>query len=484
MQTSAGGRMAEGDVYNPGMRISIAPLLAALAVASAATAQTPTLHDSLAKDILRELVEINTTDSSGSTTKAAEAMAARLKAAGFPDADVRVVGPNDRKGNLVARLRGRGTAKPILLLAHLDVVEARKEDWSADLDPFRFLERDGWFYGRGTTDDKGQAAIWMANLIRYRQEGFVPERDLIVALTADEEGGTSNGVAWLLANRRALIDAEYVLNEGGDGEIKHGKAVANQVQAAEKVYHSVALEARNAGGHSSLPRKDNAIYQLAAALTRLAAFEFPVEMNEVTRGYFARMAQVETGQVAADMKAVAATTPPDPEAVRRLAAASPAYNSVMRTTCVATEISGGHAENALPQLARAVVNCRILPGSDTAAVERTLAGVIADPGITMSTVWKGVPSPASPLRADLMAAVDRHTAELWPGVVVVPVMATGATDGVYLRNAGIPVYGVSGLFGDIDDVRAHGRDERIGVREFYQGREFLYRLVKTLAGSR
>jgi acetylornithine deacetylase/succinyl-diaminopimelate desuccinylase-like protein len=465
------------------MRVTIASVLLVVAAVSPTAAQPLGVHDTLARDILRELVEINTTDSSGSTTTAAEAMAARLKAAGFPDADVRVLGPNERKGNLVARLRGRGTAKPILLLAHLDVVEARKEDWSADLDPFRFAERGGFFYGRGTSDDKAQAAIWIATLIRFRQEGFVPDRDVIVALTADEEGGTSNGVAWLLEHHRALIDAEYVLNEGGDGEMKGGKRIANQVQAAEKVYHSVALEARNPGGHSSLPRKDNAIYQLAAALSRLSAFEFPVELNEVTRAYFARMAQIETGQTAADMKAVAAAVPA-PAAARRLAAASPLYNSVMRTTCVATEIAGGHAENALPQSARAVVNCRILPGTDPAAVERTLAGVIADPGITMSTVWKGVPSPASPLRPDLTAAVDRHTAELWPGVVVVPVMATGATDGVYLRNAGIPVYGVSGLFGDIDDVRAHGRDERIGTREFDEGREFLYRLVRSLSAAR
>jgi acetylornithine deacetylase/succinyl-diaminopimelate desuccinylase-like protein len=433
------------------MRLPTTFALLALVWPAPAAAQEPTAHDRAARAILEQLIGINTTDSSGSTTKAAEAMAARLKAAGFPDADVRVLGPNDRKGNLVARLHGRGTAKPILLLAHLDVVEARKEDWSADLDPFRFIERDGWFYGRGTSDDKAQAAVWIANLIRYRQEGLVPDRDVIVALTADEEGGPSNGVAWLLEHHRDLIDAEYVLNEGGDGEIRHGKPIANEVQAAEKVYHSVALEARNPGGHSSLPRKDHAIYQLAAALTKLAAFDFPIELNDVTRSYFARMAQLETGQTAADMKAAASATP-DPEALRRLAAASPLYNSVMRTTCVTTQISGGHAENALPQASRAVVNCRILPGADPAAVERTLAGVIADPGITMTTVWKGVGSPASPLRPDLMSAVDRLTAELWPGVV--------------------------------DDVRAHGRDERIGVREFYAGREFLYRLVKTLSAGR
>ena len=291
------------------MRISLIALVAAVVSASPATAQDAGPHNLEARAILKELVEINTTDSSGSTTRAAEAMAARLKAAGFADADVQVLGPNPRKGNLVARLRGRNAGKPIVLLAHLDVVEALKADWSADLDPFVFTERDGYFYGRGTSDDKNHAAIWIANLIRYKQEGFVPARDIVVALTADEEGGDSNGVKWLLENHRSLIDADYVLNEGGGGELKDGKAVAHGVQAAEKKYHSVALDVRNAGGHSSLPRKDNAIYQLAAALTKLAAFEFPVELNEITRSFFARMASLETAQVAADMKAVAQSAP-------------------------------------------------------------------------------------------------------------------------------------------------------------------------------
>ena len=464
------------------MRTTFVALVAALLSVSSAAGQEAGQYDRTARAIFKELIEINTTDSSGSTTRAADAMAARLKAAGFPDADVQVIGPDPRKGNLVARLRGNGTAKPILLLAHIDVVEARKEDWSSDLDPFALTERDGFLYGRGTTDDKAMAAIWVATLIRCKQEGFVPARDLIVALTADEEGGGSNGVNWLLANHRALIDAEYVLNEGGGGELKHGRAIANEVQAAEKVYYSVSLEVRNPGGHSSLPRKDNAIYRLAAALTRLAAFEFPVQLNEVTRGYFSRMASLETGQVAADMKAM--TTPaPAPEAANRLAAASPMYNALMRTTCVATELAGGHAENALPQLARAVVNCRILPGSDSRIVNHTLAEVLADDGIRVTPIWEAVPSPPSPLRPDLMAAVERHTKEMWPGVIVLPTMATGATDGLYLRNAGMPTYGVDGLFMDVDDVRAHGRDERIGVSEFYAGREFLYRLVKTLAGN-
>jgi acetylornithine deacetylase/succinyl-diaminopimelate desuccinylase-like protein len=366
-----------------------------------------------------------------------------------------------------------------VLLAHLDVVEALKADWSADLDPFAFTERDGYFYGRGTSDDKNHAAIWIANLIRYKQEGFVPARDIVVALTADEEGGDSNGVKWLLENHRRLIDADYVLNEGGGGELKDGKAVAHGVQAAEKKYYSVALDARNAGGHSSLPRKDNAIYQLAAALTKLAAFEFPVELNEITRSFFARMASLETAQVASDMKAVAQPAP-DAAAAARLAAKSPLFNSMMRSTCVATQLTGGHAENALPQQARAVVNCRLLPGADPRAIEQTLKKVVADDGIVFTTVWEPVASPASPLRPDLMAAVERHTTEMWPGAIVLPFMSTGATDGLYLRNAGIPTYGVEGMFTEANDVRAHGKDERVGIKAFYDAREFLYRLVKTL----
>jgi len=440
-----------------------------------------TAHDRLARDILKELVEIDTTDSIGDNTKAAEAMAARLKAAGVPTDDVRVLGPNPRKGNLVARLRGTGKARPILLLAHLDVVEARKEDWSPDLDPFRFIEREGFFYGRGTTDDKAMAAIWIANLIRYTQEGLVPDRDLIVALTSDEEGGDYNGVDWLLQNHRPLIEADYCLNEGGGGDLKKGRRLTNNVQAAEKVYLSFRLEARNPGGHSSLPTKDNAIYHLAGGLARLAAYDFPVRLSEVTRGYFARMAAVETGQTAADMKAVSQPTP-DPDAVKRLADQSPWYNAQIRTTCVATRLEGGHADNALPQTARATVNCRMLPGADPKEIAQTLVRVLDDDKITVTPIGQPRPSQPSPLRPDVMGPIERVTSEMWPGVPVVPTMSTGATDGLYLRNAGIPVYGVDGIFTDVDDTRAHGRDERLGAKEFYEGREFLYRLVKALAG--
>lgn len=434
----------------------------------------------MTREIFKELIEINTTDSSGSTTKAAEAMAARLKAAGFAPEDVQVLGPNSRKGNLIARLRGSGARRPLLLLAHLDVVEARREDWSVD--PFQFLERDGYFYGRGTSDDKDMAAIWIANLIRFKQEGFFPDRDLIVALTADEEGGKSNGVDWLLKNHRDLIDAEYCLNEGGGGVLQNGKPTLNEVQASEKVFLSFSLEVTNRGGHSSLPIKDNAIYHLAAGLTRLAQFDFPVALNEVTRAFFERTASIEHGQVAADMKAVT-QIPPDAAAVARLSQA-PYLNALMRTTCVATLLEGGHAENALPQRARAVVNCRILPGESPVEVAQTLQRVLADKQIVLSPLAAAKPSPPSPLTPEILRPIEQITQQLWPGIPVVPLMGTGATDGLYLRIAGIPTYGVSGIFQDINDVRAHGRDERVGMKEFFEGQEFLYRLVKTLSSGK
>ncbi len=445
------------------------------------TAQAPSAADRLARDILEQLVNINTTDSVGNTTTAAEAMAARLRAAGFPDADVQVLGPNPRKGNLVARYRGTGARRPILLLAHIDVVEAKKEDWSADLDPFAFVERDGYFYGRGSSDDKAMAAIWIANLILMKQDDYRPDRDVIVALTADEEGGTANGVSWLLANHRDLIDADFCLNEGGGGQIVGGRYILNEVQASEKVYQSYQLEVTNPGGHSSLPLRDNAIYHLAKGLARLADFDFPVRLNPITHAFFERTADIEQGQTAADMKAVT-KNPPDVAAVARLAESSAYYNAQMRTTCVATMLDGGHAQNALPQLARAVVNCRMLPGSDPKEVEQALVQVLADDQIAVTPMGPANPSDPSPLRPDVMGPIERITREMW-GVPVVPVMLTGATDGLYLRNAGIPTYGVSGIFEDINDVRAHGRDERVGVKPYYEGREFLDRLVRALTSA-
>ncbi len=437
-------------------------------------------NDARAREIFKQLIEINTTDTpSGNVTTAAEAVAARLKAAGFAAADVQVLGPDPRKGNLVAHYRGTGVRRPVLLLAHLDVVEAKREDWS--MDPFMFVEKDGFFYGRGTSDDKAMASQFVANLIRLKEEHFVPDRDLILALTADEEGGKFNGAEWLVQNHKDLIEADFAINEGGGGNIRKGKYLTNEVQASEKVYQDFHLEVTNKGGHSSLPVKDNAIYHLSAGLTRLSAYEFPVKLNEVTRAYFERSASVESDpKIAADMRAVARETP-DLAAAARLSALLPYYNSMMRTTCVATRLLGGHAQNALPQLATANVNCRILPGESPVAVKDKLTEILADPAIKIEFVDEAHPSKPSPLRPEVMDVVESLTKEMFPSAVVVPVMSTGATDGLYMRNGEIPTYGVDGNFGDIDDVRAHGRDERIGVKQYFEGLEFQYRLIKALA---
>jgi acetylornithine deacetylase/succinyl-diaminopimelate desuccinylase-like protein len=444
------------------------------------SAQPATLepHQQLLREIYQELIEINTTNSVGDNTKAAEAMARRLIAAGFPAADVQVLVPTPRKGNRVARLRGTGARRPLLLLAHLDVVEANREDWSVD--PFKLLERDGYFYGRGTTDDKAMAASFVANLIRYRREGFVPDRDLIVALTADEEGGGHNGVVWLLKEHRALIDAELAINEGGGGALQKGRHAVNSLQASEKIVQSYRLEVTNRGGHSSLPVKDNAIWHLAAGLARLADFDFPVSLDDVNRQFFAR-AQIG-GSLGDDFRAVA-TGNRDPAVVARVAAVGPVFNSRLRTTCVPTRLEGGHADNALPQTARAVVNCRVLPNETEEDVRQQLVRALANDKIKVTPTNKFFPSPPSPLTPEIMSAVERVTQALWPGVPVVPTMSTGATDSRYLRSAGIPAYGTSGMFGEADDIRAHGRDERMLVRSLYEGQEYLYRLVKVLSSK-
>ena len=432
-----------------------------------------------AKEIYRQLVEIDTTHSTGDTTIAVQAMADRLIAAGLPKVDVQVLAEVPHKGNLVARLRANSSngKKPILLLAHLDVVEAKREDWS--MDPFRFIEKDGYYYARGIVDDKAMASIFVANLVRYLQEGYRPGRDIIVALTADEESGPNNGAAWLVKQHRNLVDAAFALNEGGGGQMRYGQKILNGVQAAEKVYLSFDLEVTNSGGHSSLPRKDNAINELAQALVNISAFKFPMALNDVTRGFFAQLAQLETGQTAVDFKAILQSNP-DPQALARLSE-QPLYNSMLRTTCVATMIEGGHAENALPQMARAVINCRILPGYDPADVESTLRRIIANDRIALKRKREPQPSPPSPLSPEVIRPIERLTSKMWPGVPVVPVMSTGATDAAEFRRVGIPVYGVSGIFGDIDDVRIHGRDERILVQSYYESLDFLYQLVKDLS---
>jgi len=431
----------------------------------------------LAREIYKQIVEIKSGFSTGETTPVAEAIAARLKAAGFPESDIFVGGAIPKKANLVVRFHGTGARKPILLLAHTDVVEAKREDWS--MDPFQFVERDGYFYGRGTADDKAQAAIWIANLIRYKREGFKPDRDIIVALTADEEGGGPyNGVNWLLKNKRELIDAEFCLNEGGWGEIRNGKRVSNDIQVSEKYVIDFRIEVRNKGGHSSVPVPDNAIYHLAGALERLSKFSFPLKTNDVTRAYFGEMAKIESGPMKGDLaKAAEGST----EAMERVAAASPTWNATLRTTCVATMLEGGHAHNALPQLAASNVNCRVLPEDSAEYVQSTLEKVFADDQVKVKMAGEVVKGPASPLRPDLLQAVNRVTDTLWPGVATVPMMVMGATDGLYLRASGMSTYGVQGLFMDSSDIRMHGRDERMSVQSFYEGQTFLYELVKALS---
>ena len=459
------------------MRYVASAALALLARAAIAQQSPATFHQ-LGHAILRELIETNTTGSSGNTSTAAEQLQVRFHDAGFPDADVQVVGPTPKNRNLIVRYRGTGAHKPVLLLAHLDVVEAKREDWTYD--PFKLSEHDGYFYGRGTQDQKGGAAMLVTTLLRLKQEKFAPDRDLILALTAGEEGGMPyNGVDWLLRNKRDLIDAEYTINvDAGGGELENGKPTLFDVQAAEKVFHSVSLIVKNPGGHSSLPRKDNAIYTLARALERVGAYDFPAQPNDVVKAYFAKAAATVSPTVAADMRKVA-TGASDPAAITRLSK-TPLYNALMRTTCVATMLEGGHAPNALPQTARATVNCRMLPGADPAAVERALVRVINDTSVHVAPVDTARPSPASPLRPDVFGAVEASVKAVWGTVPIVPIMETGATDGLFLRNAGVPVYGFSGLFIATNDVRAHGKDERILISAFDQGLDFTYDLLKRI----
>jgi acetylornithine deacetylase/succinyl-diaminopimelate desuccinylase-like protein len=467
--------------------VLIASLLFAAAL-SAVSLDAPTQQ--LAHDIFKQLIEINTTDSVGSTTVAAEAMRKRLLEAGFPAADLTVLGPNDRKGNLVARFRGTNTAgrKPILIIAHLDVVEARREDWTTD--PFQFVEKDGYFYGRGTQDMKSDDAIMVTNLIRFHREGYRPNRDIILALTADEEGGKYNGVDWLLKNHRDLIDAEYVLNpDAGGVYTDHGKPVDIEIEVTEKLYASFQLKATNPGGHSSLPVPDNAIYHITGALERLQRSPFPFELNAVTRTYFEQLANAKSNEHAADMRGIL-RTPPDEAAIARLSR-EPEFNADMRTTCIPTMLQAGHADNALPQTAQAVVNCRILPGHSAEEVRQDLIRIFADPQVSVrfmdvaaGEVRDRAPdtkafAPVAPL-PEILGPLRRICDEIWPGAPVVPDMETGASDSIYTMAAGIPSYGFSALAIDRDDVRAHGKDERLRPESYYQGVEFFYRYLKAL----
>ena len=441
----------------------------------------------VAHEIFKQLIEINTTDSVGNVTTAAEAMAGRLRDAGFTGSDVIVAGPTDRKKNLVARIHGTGKRKPILFLGHLDVVEARREDWTTD--PFQFVEKDGYFYGRGTDDMKEGDALLVTNFIRMKKENFAPDRDLILALTADEEGGNYNGVDWLVKEHRDWIDAEYCINlDGGEFEKQGNDRVLTAIQASEKVYADFQLESLSAGGHSSIPSSDNAIYHLANALAKIQTYSFPVEINEITRNYFLKTAELSKGSVSADLKA-AAKQPPNAGAVARLSAV-PYYNALLRTTCVATMLTGGHAANALPQMARANVNCRIFPGENPDDIRKTLERVVADPKVAVTdvalnaadgSVVRLVTVPPSPLLPELTQAMEKTVHEMWGNVPVIATMSTGATDGRITRTAGIPTYGISCMFFQMNDNRAHGKDERVGVQDFYDGVDFSWNLIHQLS---
>ncbi len=447
--------------------------------AGAAAAQTTFSPDrALAREILEELVEIPTTQADGSN-RAAQALAARLIAAGFANEDVIVTGPNPQSANLVARYRGQApSSRALLLMAHLDVVPARREDWS--LDPFTFVERDGWFYGRGASDNKAGAAVLVASFIALKRAGWRPERDVIVVLTGDEET-SQDGIKWLLSQRRALVDAELAFNtDGGSITLREGVPAFFDLQASEKVYADYQLEVADSGGHSSLARPGNPIYTLSAALSRIGEHLFPLHVSDLTRLYLERTAQTETGQTAIDMRAVAAV-PPDTAAAARLSR-SPYYNARLRTTCVATRVEAGHANNALPQLARAVVNCRILPGLPPGEVETVLQKLAGDK-VKVTVVEPPVPSPPSPLPAALLTRIERVAARHFAALPVIPTMLAGATDGMYTRNAGIPTYGMSALNEDPDDVRAHGKDERVNAQSFFKAAEFWLDLVKEFGNA-
>jgi acetylornithine deacetylase/succinyl-diaminopimelate desuccinylase-like protein len=470
----------------------IAALTAAVAQGAARNSADPATLQ-LGHDIFKQLIEINTTDSVGSTTAAAAAMAQRLHDGGFAAGDISQLGPNPRKGNLVVRYRGKPGSKlrPILIIGHLDVVEARREDWTTD--PFQFVEKDGFYYGRGTQDMKVDDAIVVTDFIRLKREGYVPNRDIILALTADEEGGDSNGVDWLLKNHRELIDAEYVLNpDGGGVSTDAGKPVAINVEAAEKLYADYQVVATSPGGHSSLPRPDNPIYRLTRALSALERSPFPFELNPVTRAYFTEMANVEPAPRAADIRAMLAT-PPDPAAVARLSN-DPINNAKLHTTCIPTMQSGGHAVNALPQRAEVNVNCRILPGHSQEEIRLELVRLFNDPQLTVKYRSdagelfdhgsdRAAMSPP-PLRPDLIQALKEIGAKLWPGAPVIPEMENWASDSIYTMQANIPSYGVCGVAIDRDDNRLHGKDERVKVASFTDGLEFDYQLLRALTGGK
>jgi acetylornithine deacetylase/succinyl-diaminopimelate desuccinylase-like protein len=479
------------------MRIAVAGLVTSTLCASLAVAQSAPSYrppdpasQQLALGIFRQLIEINTTDSVGSVTAASKAMQQRFLDAGFPAADIFVGGPNDRKENLVVRYPGTGAHPPILFIGHEDVVEARREDWTTD--PFQFVEKDGYWYGRGTQDMKDCDAILVATFIRLHQEDFKPDRDLILALTADEEGGQSNGVDWLLKNHPELVKAAFAFNpDGGGVDLQNGKAISADVDASQKLYADYQLITTNPGGHSSLPVPDNAIYHLADALQRLQNYTFPFELNAITRVYFEKLATLEPASTAADIRAMLGT-PPDPAAITRLST-NPDWNSVMHTTCVATRLQAGHANNALPQRAEANVNCRILPGHSREEVRQDLIRIFDDPKINVRYVdngggiHSGAPDSKGPppvaLQPEVMQPLEKLVAVYWPGAPVVPDMATGASDSVFTNAAGIPTYDWSAIELETNDVRAHGKDERLPEASFWKGLQFWYDYLKMITSD-
>lgn len=447
------------------------------------TVQAPPENATQARDLLRDLIAAKSTHANGST-RSAQMIAERLIAAGYSREDVQVLAPKEHptKGNVVVRLRGKSnadaTTKPILYIGHLDVVDAKREDWN--FDPFTLTEKDGWLYGRGTIDMLGQAAAYVTTMVRLKKEGFIPERDIILALTADEEAeGNANGVAWLLKEHRALIDAGLVINpDAGEAAIKNGRKLYLTAQTSEKVFLTFGLEVTDKGGHSSRPTAQNPIDRLAKGLHKLSAFSFPLHLTETVKLYFAGRSALESGQKKADMLAVSASKP-DLAAVRRLSQ-EVETNIMLRTTCTTTEISGGHAENALPQRARATVQCRVIPGESQAQVEAQLRKVLQDDSIKISVITAAKPTPESPPSPAIFKAVASVAKGMWPEVIVLPNMSAGASDSVFTRNAGLPTYGIDAMFDDLDDSRAHGRDERISVKGFNEEIEFVYRLMKAI----
>ena len=463
------------------MRSTIVAACAFGALCAPAFAQDVPPERAAFRAIYEELVEIDTSEATGSCTRAAEAMAARLRAAGYAESDVRVIVPEGRPddGNLVAVLRGTSRQRALLLLAHIDVVNANRADWERD--PFTLIEENGFFYARGAADDKAMAAVFVDLMIRLRAENFRPRRSMRLALTCGEETSDRvNGVEYMLANHREWLQADFALNEGAGGMLSaDGRPLALNVQAGEKIHQAFSLTVTNPGGHSSRPVAENAIYRLSAGLTRLSQHQFPVELNPVTRAFFERMAPIVGGEMGASMAALARD--PGDAAAQAAVASDPSYNAIMRTTCVATQVNAGHATNALPQRAMATLSCRVLQGHTAEEVQAELQRVMADPAINVEIVRRRQGSSPPQLTREIMRPVERAAARLWPGVPIVPTMSAGATDGRHLNNAGIPTYGMSGMFAVPGESNAHGLNEKMRVRSLYEGREFLEAVVRDYA---